>query len=213
MDVDLTTLRLELESRGLGTDELTDDPLELFDAWYRTSTEVGVHEPEAMVLATVSTAGAPSARFVLLKDVDRRGFVFYTNRTSRKADELAANPAAALVFPWIQISRQVRVEGTVAPVGDDESDEYFASRPRGSQIGAWASAQSTEISDRAWLDERVAAAEERFAGVAVERPPHWGGYVLRPSAVEFWQGRTSRLHDRFRYERDGDGWRRARLSP
>ena len=211
--VDLTPLRLELEARGLVEEDLTDDPLDLFRAWYAHAGEVGVHEPEAMVLGTATTAAVPSSRFVLLKGVDERGFSFYTNRTSRKGDELDTNPVASLVFPWIQLSRQVRVEGAVERVSDEESDEYFASRPRVSQIGAWASQQSQVIDDRGVLERRVAEAESTYDGVEVPRPPHWGGYLVRPIAIEFWQARPFRLHDRFRYERRGEGWRRDRLSP
>lgn len=210
---DLTALRLELEARGLAEDDLTDDPIDLFRSWYAHAGEVGVHEPEAMVLGTATTAAVPSSRFVLLKGVDERGFSFFTNRTSRKADELDANPVASLVFPWIQISRQVRVEGTAERVDDVESDEYFASRPRVSQIGAWASRQSQVIADRSVLEGWVAEAEARFDGVEVPRPPGWGGYLVRPRAIEFWQARPFRLHDRFRYVREDDGWRRDRLSP
>ena len=210
---DLTSLRLELEERGLTEGDLTDDPLDLFRTWYAHAGEVGVHEPEAMVLSTATPAAVPSARFVLLKGVDERGFSFFTNRTSRKADELDTNPVASLVFPWIQISRQVRVEGAVERIGDAESDEYFSSRPRVSQIGAWASRQSQVIADRSVLEGWVAEVEATYEGAEVPRPPHWGGYLVRPRAIEFWQARPFRLHDRFRYERDGDGWVRRRLSP
>ena len=194
-------------------DDLTDDPIDLFEAWYAHAREVGVHEPEAMALATATSAAVPSVRLVLLKGVDDRGFSFYTNRASRKGGELAANPVAALVFPWHQISRQVRVEGRVEEVSAAESDEYFASRPRVSQIGAWASRQSQPIEGRAQLDAWVAEAEARFTTGEVPRPAGWGGYLVRPVAVEFWQARPFRLHDRFRYERDGDRWSWRRLSP
>lgn len=210
--MDLVTRQQELEARGLDRADLLDDPLAQFDQWFREVGELGLPEPEAMVLATADADGHPSARHVLLRGVDR-GFVFFTNYTSAKADDLDANPAASLCFPWIRLSRQVRVSGPVTKVSEAESDEYFATRPRGSQIGAWASSQSTVIADRAELDRQVAAVEARFEGREVERPPQWGGYRLRPDELEFWQGRPNRLHDRFRYRRVAGGWAIERLSP
>lgn len=210
----LDDIRAELESTGLGEHELAADPFEQFDEWYAFAREVGVHQPDALALATATPDGRPSVRHVLLKGVDGGGFVFYTNYGSRKAAELDANPVAALVFPWLSLNRQIRAEGRVERVTEAESDEYFASRPRGSQLGAWASRQSEVIADRGVLDARLAEAEERFADREVERPPHWGGYRLVADAIEVWQGRDSRLHDRFRYTRRPDGtWHIDRLSP
>lgn len=207
-------IRRELETAGLGEHELDADPFVQFAAWYEFAIHAGVYQPDAFALATATSEGVPSVRHVLLKGVEDGGFVFFTNYRSRKAAELDANPVAALVFPWLQLNRQIRAEGTVTRVDAAASDAYFATRPRGSQIGAWASHQSEVIADRGVLDARVAEAEARFAGRAVERPPHWGGYRLIARVIEVWQGRDDRLHDRFRYTRQPDAtWRIERLSP
>ncbi|MCU0312033.1 MAG: pyridoxamine 5'-phosphate oxidase [Acidimicrobiales bacterium] len=213
MTSDLAAQRAVLQSAGVDEADLADDPFTQFHRWFETCVALGVHEPEAMVVSTVAASGRPSSRHVLLRGLDH-GFVFFTNATSQKGREMAERPVAAICFPWNVLARQVRVAGTVEAVSAAESDEYFVSRPRGSQVGAWASRQSEVIPDRATLDRRVAEAEARFADGAVPRPPHWGGYRVLPEEVEFWQGRPSRLHDRFRYSRRSDGsWRRERLSP
>lgn len=200
--------------RALHRRELAPDPMAQFARWYAEARAAGQPEPEAMSLATATPQGAPSVRMVLLKRSGPDGFVFYTNRASRKGRELAANPAVALAWRWATLERQVRVTGTASLLGDAESDTYFAGRPRGSQLGAWASRQSEVLADRAELEARLAELDARFAGVTVPRPPWWGGYLVAPDTVEFWQGRTSRLHDRFRYERDrAGGWRVERLNP
>jgi pyridoxamine 5'-phosphate oxidase len=188
------------------------DPLAQLREWYEQAVAAGVAEPEAMALATSTPAGAPSVRFVLLKGIDERGVEFYSNYESRKGAELAANPRAALAVLWQPLHRQVRLEGAVERLTAEESDAYFASRGRGSRLGAWASAQSTEIPDRAALEARLADAESRY-GEDVPRPPYWGGYRLRPDVVEFWEGRPDRLHDREELRRDGGAWRARRLSP
>ena len=190
------------------------DPIEQFSEWFDTAVAAGEPEPNAMCLATATADGAPSARMVLLKSVDRRGFVFFTNYRSRKAGELAGNARAALVFRWPAVHRQVRVTGTVTKVSAAESDAYFATRDRGSQIGAWASAQSTVLSGREELEAAVAEVSERFAGEAsLPRPRHWGGFRVRPVTVEFWEQRNDRLHDRLLFTRAGSRWRMERLSP
>ncbi|HET7313219.1 pyridoxamine 5'-phosphate oxidase [Salinisphaera sp.] len=190
------------------------DPFALFADWYGAAAACGLREPTAMTLATVDPDGTPSARIVLLKGFDAHGFRFYTNYESRKGAALAANPRAALVFWWEPIERQVRVTGRVARLDTATSDAYFARRSRGSRLGAHASPQSRRLADRAELEQRLADAEARFADREVPRPAHWGGYVVMPEAIEFWQARRSRLHDRLRYVRDEPGpWRIERLSP
>lgn len=189
------------------------DPIELFAVWFEAARESGILLPEAVALATATEDGRPSVRMVLLKDVDERGFVFFTNYDSRKSRELGANPQAALCFHWAVLQRQVRVNGTVTRVGAEESDAYFASRGRGSQLGAWASRQSEPLVERADLERRLAEADARFAGGAVPRPDYWGGYRIEPKAMEFWQGRADRLHDRLVFQRTDDGWVTERLNP
>ena len=195
-------------------DELLPDPFAQFDRWFREAQTAQPSFHEAMTLATADSNGAVSARMVLLKGVDARGFAFYTNYASRKALQIHDNPQAALVFFWPVLERQVRVEGAVVRVTEEESDAYFASRPRGSQLGAWASDQSTVLTGRGDLDERFAKMEESYGNRPIPRPPHWGGYRVIPVQVEFWQGRPDRLHDRFLYRlREPHDWIIERLAP
>jgi pyridoxamine 5'-phosphate oxidase len=192
---------------------LSQDPLELFEHWFAEAKRAGVEVPEAMTLATATGGGVPSARMVLLKGADEDGFVFYTGYGSRKSDELEQNPHAALVFYWRPLGRQVRVEGSVERVTQPESAAYFATRPRGSQLAAWASQQSRPLGSREELDRRYADLELEYEGRDVPLPPHWGGYRLRPEAIEFWEHRENRLHDRLRYTRARECWKVERLSP
>jgi pyridoxamine 5'-phosphate oxidase len=192
---------------------VTDDPIERFQEWFREANQAGVEVPEAMTLATAGAGGAPSARMVLLKGADEEGFVFYSGYVSRKAGELEQNPRAALVFYWRPLGKQVRVEGPVERVSDDESAAYFGTRPRGSQLAAWASQQSQPLESREQLERRYAELEREYAGREVPRPPHWGGFRLRPDAIEFWEHRDNRLHDRLRYTRAREGWTAELLSP
>jgi pyridoxamine 5'-phosphate oxidase len=213
MDDALARMRREYEERGLRKADVLADPLEQFTRWFDEARNAPLLEPNAMTLATVDAAGQPAARTVLLKGIDRHGLTFYTNLDSRKARELAANVRAALLFWWPPHARQVRFEGAIEAVSDAEADAYFARRPRGSQIGAWASAQSSVIADRAALDAAEEEITQRFAGGLVPRPPFWGGYRLVPERIEFWQGRSNRLHDRLRYARTGKRWVVERLAP
>jgi pyridoxamine 5'-phosphate oxidase len=191
---------------------LADDPVAQFAAWWELA-EREVPLPDAMTLATVGADGAPDARMVLLKGFGADGFRFFTNYESSKGEQLAATPRAALILHWREVDRQVRIRGPVERLPEAESDAYFATRPRAAQLGAWASPQSRPLADRAELDARLKEMEARFGDGEVPRPPHWGGYVVQHDEVEFWQGQVGRLHDRFLYTRDGDGWRIERLGP
>jgi pyridoxamine 5'-phosphate oxidase len=210
--------REEYTRGGLVEADLLPDPVAMFRRWYDEAHAAGLHEPNAMVVATVSSAppgeqSAPSARLVLLKGVSDEGFVFYTNTRSRKGSELAGNPRCALLFPWHPLERQVRVDGVAEPLPREAVDAYFAVRPRGSQLGAWASHQSRVVSGRAELQTAYDEAERRHRGAAVPTPDEWGGYVVHPESVEFWQGRPGRMHDRLVYRRTRSGWHIERLAP
>ncbi|AGW91490.1 MULTISPECIES: pyridoxamine 5'-phosphate oxidase [Cupriavidus] len=209
----LADLRRTYVLGSLSETDVAPDPMSQFKRWFDEAVTAKLPEPNAMTLATVDATGQPSARIVLLKGIDDRGFTFFTNYESRKGLDLAANPRAALLFHWVQLERQVRVEGYVEKVSDDESDAYFASRPLGSRVGAWASEQSREVPGRDVLEQRELEYRSKF-GENPPRPPHWGGYRLVPTALEFWQGRPSRLHDRIAYRVHPDGsWQIVRLSP
>lgn len=214
MSTDLPDLRREYKKRRLRIKDLAAEPTEQFQRWFEEAQQAGVPEPNATALATATPSGRPSARMVLLKGVDERGFAFFTNYKSRKAKELEANPQAALVFWWQVLERQVRVEGQVRRMGPEEADVYFRSRPRESQLGAHASPQSQAVESRKALEERFEEVRSRYEGREVPRPEHWGGFRLEPDAVEFWQGRPGRLHDRLRYRRtEGGTWTIERLAP
>ena len=214
MDKPISGIRREYALAGLDEERAGDDPIRLFDDWFDAAVRAKTVEPNAMSLATVSSDGRPSVRVLLLKGYDSRGFVFYTNYESRKGADLAANPAAAMCFWWAEMERQVRIEGTAERISPGESDAYFATRPRPSQLGALVSPQSQVISSRAELEQRLRHLEQVHAEQPLSRPRNWGGYRLRPTSVEFWQGRERRLHDRLLYTRQPDGhWARLRLAP
>lgn len=211
--MDIGDMRRDFESEGLDHEHLNSDPVQQFERWFNDAREAGILEPNAMSLATTGTDLLPDLRTVLLKYFDQEGFVFYTNYGSRKARELEENPKAALLFPWIGLNRQVIVQGAVSRVSKAESLRYFASRPRGSQLGAWVSEQSKVITSRGLLEQKVAEIKRKFGDGEVPLPSFWGGYRVIPHRIEFWQGRPSRLHDRFEYLRSQDGWTIQRLQP
>lgn len=211
--MDLGQLRRDFESAGLGREMLADDPVSQFERWFLEAENSGIEDVNAMVLATADGQGYPGVRTVLLKSFDQQGFVFYTNYTSRKARDIAENPRAALVMPWLALNRQVMIEGRVERVSDEESLHYFSSRPRGSQLGAWVSHQGAAVESRDALEARLAEVERQYAGRDVPRPEFWGGYRVCPERLEFWQGRPSRLHDRFEYRKADGAWQIRRLQP
>ncbi len=213
MEKTLEQLRAEYAQAELSRKTLLEDPFEQFRRWFDQALEARIPLANGMTLSTVSADGQPSARNVLLKDLDNRGFVFYTNRESRKGTELAQNPRASLCFWWVPLERQVCILGAAEKVSEEESDAYFATRPRDSNLSAMASNQSQVVASRAVLDDRVAELRAEWSGKKLVRPSHWGGYRVVPSSIEFWQGRLNRLHDRFRYRREGDRWVIERLAP
>lgn len=212
--MDLHGLRREYTLHGLDRPELAPDPVEQFRAWFKQACDAGINEPNAMVLATVTPDGAPSSRVVLLKAFDARGFAFYTNLRSHKARDLEANPRVSATFPWLEFERQVHLVGAIEPVSREETEVYFRSRPYLSQLGAWASDQSEAVADRAALEARFEQLKQDHPEGRVPVPPHWGGLRIKPERMEFWQGRPSRLHDRFVYEKTPQGaWSISRLQP
>ncbi len=208
----LQHMRQQYDHGIIRENDLMDNPLHYFEKWFKEATDANTPEPNAMDFCTVSN-NKPSSRIVLLKGVDERGFVFYTNYDSRKGNELLENPFVSLNFFWQPLARQVRIEGEISKLTVEESDQYFKTRPRESQIGAWASPQSTIIASRKVIEDEIARYTEQFQDIEVHRPPHWGGYLVKPQRIEFWQGRLNRLHDRFLYEDSPGGWMVFRLAP
>lgn len=210
---EIAAMREEYGSRELRRKDLAVDPVLQFEQWFAEARKAQLHEPNAMTLSTVGLNGCPASRTVLMKSYDEQGFVFYTNYGSAKAKELEAIPMAALLFPWVLLERQVHISGRVEKVSEEESLKYFSSRPRGSQIGAWASDQSTAIDSRDVLIQKTEELTEKFAGIDVPLPPFWGGYRVIPERMEFWQGGKGRVHDRFIYSREQSDWQIERLAP
>lgn len=213
MNRSLADIRTDYTKATLSPDEAAENPLEQFRLWFSEAQKSKAQEVNAMNLSTASADGRPSSRIVLLKNISEDGFVFFTNYNSRKGEQIAVNPYAALTFFWPELERQVRIEGRLHKVSAEVSDEYFSRRPRASQLGAWASPQSQEIPGRETLENKEKELEDKFAGQPIQRPPHWGGYELIPDHIEFWQGRPSRLHDRLLYEKKEAGWINKRLAP
>ena len=214
MNSSITDLRKEYSTKVLLETDIAGDPINQFSHWWNQAIETKIDEANAMTLATASIDGVPSARIVLLKSFDERGFIFFTNYNSFKGMQLQENPKACLVFFWKELERQVRIIGLVNKISDQENNEYFGSRPLGSRIGAWTSPQSQVITDRGWLDNRYLQIAEQFREKNIERPGHWGGYIVKPVVMEFWQGRPSRLHDRIQYSLEENGsWKIERLAP
>jgi len=212
MNHNIANIRNEYSLTGLHEDELNPDPLKQFSKWFEEAVNSGLDEPNAMLLSTVHNA-KPSSRIVLLKDLSE-GFLFFTNYNSKKGKDIEINPQVALTFFWKELERQVRIEGIIEKTTESESDEYFATRPRGSQIGAWVSNQSEVIESREVIEQKTKKYEEQFEGIIIQRPPHWGGYRVVPEYIEFWQGRPSRLHDRLAFKKNGDNsWKIERLAP
>ena len=213
MNEDIAGIRQDYQLQSLMETDVTSNPLEQFNKWWSDAVKSKLEEVNAMTLATASTDAIPSARIVLLKGITEKGFVFFTNYESHKGKELAENPNACLVFFWKELERQVRITGTVEKVAAAESDEYFNSRPEGSRIGAWASPQSNVIASREIIEDNTEKYKQQFAGGNITRPPHWGGYIVKPSVMEFWQGRPNRLHDRIQYQLKDGSWNIERLAP
>ena len=209
----IADIRKEYSLKTLNEANVFADPMQQFEKWWQEAIESKIEEVNAMTLATANAEGKPSARIVLLKGIDRKGFVFFTNYHSHKGNQIEENPFVSLVFFWKELERQVRVEGSISKVTAEESDAYFSSRPEGSRIGAWASPQSRVIASREVMEENVIELEKSFANKEIDRPPHWGGYIVMPNLFEFWQGRNSRLHDRIQYTYKDAAWKIERLAP
>jgi pyridoxamine 5'-phosphate oxidase len=209
----IADIRRDYKLQSLLETDVANDPVSQFGKWWNEAINSKIDEVNAMTLATCTKQGFPSARIVLLKGYTNEGFIFYTNYQSHKGREIEQNPNVSLVFFWKELERQVRIEGTTGKISEEESNAYFSSRPEGSKIGAWASPQSRPIADRQWIEESYLKYSEQFKETEIRRPPHWGGYIVKPNIVEFWQGRSSRLHDRLQYTKQQNGWKIERLAP